>query len=76
MSDPKFEGKVLFVDDDRRFRELYEREAERAGVDDFTVFEDAPSAVAGIKSLDEAAAAIFSALPPQTQVEGVLPHLR
>ena len=60
MSDPKFEGKVLFVDDDRSFREFYGREAERAGVDDFAVFEDAPGAVAGIKGLDEAAAAIFS----------------
>lgn len=55
-----FEGKVLFVDDEQTMRGIYERSAQRIGLSDFEVLEDAPSAVTRIGSLEEAAAAIFS----------------
>jgi DNA-binding NtrC family response regulator len=60
MSIENFSGKVLFVDDESIMRGILSREAQRAGVEDFELFEDAPGAVARIENLDEAAAAIFS----------------
>lgn len=55
-----FEGKVIFVDDEEIMRNVLTREAERAGIEDFEVLEDAASAVARLEGLGEVAAAIFS----------------
>lgn len=53
-------GKVLFVANSEVWKEIYEREAESAGIYDAEFFKDPDQAIERLEELDEIAAAIFS----------------
>lgn len=53
-------GKILFVDDEDVMRRLITRVAQRVGVDDLEVFEDAESTVARLAEVEEIAAGVIS----------------